>query len=219
MSVRGQEPMLAPDAKGLVGAGYRIVRVRTETKCKCCDGTVRDTVERWELLRHLGQNDESGAKVTLHWMVDESLLRFGERISENSFKGHRRNHMEILRDTTIRNPNLTEAEATREAIPEVEQADARHRAREGGYEPGSHQRFLEEVVQMGRARIRANPAAVTVDHALAAAKELSRLKQDENRAELIRALAQAGAVRIGKPEVQRALEEAHVADVAELVET
>jgi len=215
VSVGRIRPKQEPDFRGLAMAGHRVLRTRSEPKCKCCHGDVRDNVEKWFLQRKLGLEDEvSHRLVTMDWMVQEAPKRLGVAISSNSFRSHYRNHFEIVRDTTLHELPLTEAEEVQHAVVELDEQDLARREEDGGYEPGAHQRFLEEVVQMGRARIRANPAAVTVDHALAAAKELSRLKQDENRAELIRALAQAGAVRIGPAEVQHQLE----AEVSELVE-
>lgn len=187
--------------------GHRVVRVRTEPRCKCCRGDVRDVVERWLLLRKLRGCTEAGERVSLEWMVVQSRPRLGVEISADSFENHRSKHMEIVVDGSASVPAVTDsAERLREMIDSGEIGS--------GTAPPHHE-LLDAVVRIGMLGVLADPSKVTVDHAIAAAKELGRLNVDAAKVEVLRALGGATAGALGA----RVAPEVKAIDAEILVET
>jgi hypothetical protein len=71
------------------------------------------------------------------------------------------------------------------------------------------------VVKAGAARVKADPSSISPELAVQAAKVLASLKQDEDRAQLLRMIAGGiGRAQIGAPVVVRELET--VIDVEEI---
>lgn len=181
--------------------GLRVKRVKTEPRCKCCQSNIRDTVERWLLLRRLRGHEADGSKVTSTWMVEQSEKRLGVRIGLSSWDSHLANHIEIIRDTTADEIVRTVDEKVDDAMSQLEHV--------------SHTELLEMVVKAGAARVKADPSSISPELAVQAAKVLASLKQDEDRAQLLRMIAGGiGRAQIGAPVVVRELEP--VIDVEEI---
>lgn len=166
--------------------GVQIVRVRTEARCLCCKPGVRDQLERWIAIWKSGNPFESdGSRVSKVWILTQAPIRLGEPISESSLQNHCRKHIQWEH---VPDGSLTPKQVVEEEVKgNLEQT--RHDVRN---DPEAHRTLLEEVVAVGLERVRAEPSVVSVDHALAAAKELNRIRQEGDRNELIKAI---GGVR------------------------
>lgn len=184
-------------APRLVIDGYRVVHLAHEKRCKCCSPDIVDAIDRWLLLWKTRGLESDGSRVTLPWMIQQSERRLGVYIGESSWKNHLKRHVDIVRDLGAAELVLSDEERIRKEARELVAREAAEADAAGVTmtDAQQHIRLLEEIVRMGRALIAASPERVTVDHALTAARELARLKQDESRTQLLQALAQSQAAR------------------------
>lgn len=145
----------------------RGVIIKTEPRCKICTSPHRGEIEDLIALQQRRGSLDDGTRVTMDYIKALAPERWGFRLNDPNLTTHGTKHFKAGDPQVLANRH------------EDAKLQLQEQARRGEIDRVAADDYLEQVIGIAAAKIKADPNSVTVDHGLKAVAELTKRKSDD----------------------------------------